>query len=86
MKKRGEYARYPLLSWFVGLVERMLSILFDGHGITTEIQVGHQNFKCEPIAETESVLMLPLNIKLRPIRQFVKALNTKSESFIFLRR
>lgn len=51
----------------------------------TDFQVGRQNVKWEPIVKPENVLMPPLHIKLGLMKQFVRALDGKSEAFKYLR-
>lgn len=46
-------------------------------------EVGKCNIKCEAIVDPTSILMLPLQIKLRLIKQFIKALNRESEYLKF---
>lgn len=65
-----------------GIVERILSILFDDHD---QQEPNDVDVKREPVAETENLLMLPLHITLGLMKRIGKALNSKFVVFVFLR-
>lgn len=50
-----------------------------------EFVVGEKNVKWQPLVKQEKILMPPLHIKLGLIKQFVKALDPKSEAFAYLK-
>ena len=50
----------------------------------TEFVVGSRNVMWEPLVDPRNVLMPPLHIKLGLMKQFVKALNQKSDAFNYL--
>lgn len=55
------------------------------HYVRTVFEVRKCNITCEAIVDPTSILMLPLQIKLRLIKQFIKALNRESEAFKYLK-
>ena len=53
--------------------------------IREKLNPGTHNVTNLPLVETNKILLPPLHIKLGLIKQFVKALDTKSEAYIYIR-
>lgn len=86
MGLQGGYTKYPCYLCLWDSRADSKHYIQRSWPVRTELCVGKQNVKFEPIVEAEKVLMPPLHIKLGLMKQFVKKLDETSEAFGYLKK